>query len=116
MNPEQLRQYLAFYRDIGVKEIRRAESPVSAVVPAASQPVAAGDGPKAKPVELPVVLPGLAPENDSFEKIQADIGDCRRSLAPPTVPFVAAALGKTDWDDATTRGEFKLRILNQSNC
>lgn len=77
MNPEQLRQYLEFYRDLGVKEILRANTPA---VTAAAEPIAVPPKaqPKSTPVELPVVLPGLAPENDTFEQIQADIGDCRR--------------------------------------
>jgi uracil-DNA glycosylase family 4 len=48
MNPEQLRQYLSFYQDLGVKHIYR-------------RPVA-----------------GLAGPEDSLLKIQEDIGDCHR--------------------------------------
>jgi uracil-DNA glycosylase family 4 len=55
MIPEQLREYLTFYRDLGVKEVYRRQSP-----------------PKME------ILP-LAPLDDSLAKIRADIGDdCRR--------------------------------------
>jgi DNA polymerase len=58
MIPEQLRAYLNFYRDLGVKEIYRREAP--------SQP------------PMLEILP-LAPANDSLAKIRADVGDnCRR--------------------------------------
>jgi uracil-DNA glycosylase family 4 len=56
MIPEQLREYLNFYRDLGVKEVFRREPP---------------------PAMLEI-LP-LAPLDDSLAKIRADIGDnCRR--------------------------------------
>ena len=56
MIPEQLRGYLNFYRDLGVKEIYRRPPP-SAMLE---------------------ILP-LAPLDDSLAKIRADIGDnCRR--------------------------------------
>jgi uracil-DNA glycosylase len=56
MIPEQLREYLNFYRDLGVKEVYRREPP---------------------PAMLEI-LP-LAPLDDSLAKIRADIGDnCRR--------------------------------------
>jgi uracil-DNA glycosylase family 4 len=56
MIPEQLREYLSFYRDLGVQEIyrRQAPAPVMEIIP-------------------------LAPLDDSLAKIRADIGDnCRR--------------------------------------
>ena len=56
MIPEQLREYLNFYRDLGVKEVYRRQPP-SAMLE---------------------ILP-LAPADDSLAKIRADIGDnCRR--------------------------------------
>lgn len=55
MTPEQLRDYLTFYRDLGVKEIYRRQPP-----------------PKME------IIP-LAPLDDTLAKIRADIGDnCRR--------------------------------------
>lgn len=56
MIPEQLREYLTFYRDLGVTEVYRRQPP---------------------PAMLEI-LP-LAPTDDSLAKIRADIGDnCRR--------------------------------------
>jgi len=54
MIPEQLREYLNFYRDLGVKEIYRRQKQVMEILP-------------------------LAPLDDALAKIRADIGDnCRR--------------------------------------
>jgi uracil-DNA glycosylase family 4 len=59
MIPEQLREYLNFYRDLGVKEVYRREPPPT--------------------MKTKVELPPLAPLDDSLAKIKADIGDnCRR--------------------------------------
>lgn len=55
MNPQQLRDYLTFYRDLGVKEIYRRQPP-----------------------PMLEILP-LAPADDTLAKIRADLGDdCRR--------------------------------------
>ena len=68
MSPDELRDYLAFYRDLGVEEVFRLAPPMAAA-PAAPLP---------KMTEIPS-LPPLAPEGDTLEKIRADIGpDCRR--------------------------------------
>jgi DNA polymerase len=71
MTPENLRQYLEFYRDLGIDSIyRRAPTvpdrspsppPMEALVSAAS-----------------VVLPDLAPQGDTLAAIRTDIGDCKR--------------------------------------
>ena len=53
MIPEQLREYLTFYRDLGVKEIYRRQAP-----------------PKME------IIP-LAPPDDSLAKIRAEYGDAR---------------------------------------
>ncbi len=56
MIPEQLREYLTFYRDLGVTEVFRRQPPS----------------------DMLEILP-LAPLDDSLAKIRADIGDnCRR--------------------------------------
>jgi uracil-DNA glycosylase len=65
MTVEQIRSYLEFYRDLGIDSIYRPAVATESnkrtlLVPAAS------------------VLPGLAPEHDSLDRIKADIGDCRR--------------------------------------
>jgi len=72
MNRDELRERLAFYRDLGVDEIYRRENvgqatqaPVvkqGAILPSAS-----------------AALPSLVPEGDTLLKIRQDIGDdCRR--------------------------------------
>ena len=68
MSPDELRDYLAFYRDLGVEEVFRLAPPMTAA-PAAPLPTM---------TEISS-LPPLAPEGDTLEKICADIGpDCRR--------------------------------------
>jgi uracil-DNA glycosylase family 4 len=73
MTRDELRQSLAFYRDLGVTDLYRVpaaplpENPIEEIM---SKKIAAA---------IPVVLPSLAPEGDTLEKIQQDIGpDCRR--------------------------------------
>jgi len=70
MDAEQLRQYLEFYRDLGVKTLYKQAAPEPSRDPAPS-------GPAAEPEAAPP-LPSLAPANDSLVQISADIGDCRR--------------------------------------
>ncbi|MBZ5602886.1 MAG: uracil-DNA glycosylase [Acidobacteriia bacterium] len=69
MSREQLRQYLTFYQDLGVKNIYK-RSATSAAAAAAPAPA-----PSAEPS---IVLPPIAPADDTLAKIIADIGDCRR--------------------------------------
>jgi DNA polymerase len=72
MSPQELRRRLEFYRDLGFTHILAHEPK-----PAAASPVA---GPPAElPAAVPLLmLPPLAPENDTLVKISEDIGDCRR--------------------------------------
>jgi uracil-DNA glycosylase len=68
MTREQVRHYLEFYRDLGIESIY-------------SRPARAEmEGPNATSVLVPppILLPSLAPEHDTLEKILADLGDCRR--------------------------------------
>jgi uracil-DNA glycosylase len=66
MNREEIRQYLTFYQDLGVKQIYKRKAAVAGAAPTAE-------------IILPVVeLPPLAPPGDTLAKISADIGDCRR--------------------------------------
>jgi len=68
MTREQVRDYLEFYRDLGIQSIY-------------SRPAQSGvELPKSTPLPspLPLVLPSLAPEHDTLERILADIGDCKR--------------------------------------
>lgn len=72
MTPEQLRQYLEYFQDLGITHLN-----VSAVkVAPAPEPV-----PVVEPMKktiLPPALPALAPEGDTLAKIREDIGDCKR--------------------------------------
>jgi uracil-DNA glycosylase family 4 len=74
MNHDELRQYLEFYKDLGVKNLYvRAASEGTAAAAPAPEPV------KAEPTKvLPPVLPGLAPDNDTLAKIREDLGECTR--------------------------------------
>jgi DNA polymerase len=92
MNGDLLRQYLAYYRDLGVKTVYRRVPPADETQ---AEPALESDAPADTldhavlsdpvPVTLPspeplsmFELPSLAPPDDSLEKISADIGDCRR--------------------------------------
>jgi DNA polymerase len=57
MTAAQIREYLEYYRDLGIETIYRAAAP---------------------PPVVPEPLPGLAPEGDTLAQIRADIGDCKR--------------------------------------
>jgi uracil-DNA glycosylase family 4 len=60
MDRENLRQYLAFYQDLGVNTLyRRPKIDEQSQIPMTP-------------------LPGLAPVNDTLLKIIADMGDCKR--------------------------------------
>jgi DNA polymerase len=88
MNREQLRQYLEFYRDLGVKELyrRSVEAPPAGaektVLTAAADPSGASQPLPAISTEAPFAaskpLPGLAPDGDTLLRILEDIGDCKR--------------------------------------
>jgi uracil-DNA glycosylase family 4 len=67
MDADALRRYLEFYQDLGITTLYRRTPPALAADPVTEAPAAD-----------PAVLPGLAPEGDTLEKILADIGDCRR--------------------------------------
>jgi len=76
MDADDLRNYLEFYQDLGVKDLYRkaapppvAPEPRAVVTPAVVTPAVAASAPE---------LPPLAPEGDTLLKILEDIGDCRR--------------------------------------
>jgi DNA polymerase len=105
MNPDDLRRYLEFYRDLGVKQVylRGAAEATNARDSCASAPAAERDTlptavtPEPSAPEVPAraaaerrpesavpsqarildLLP-LAPESDSLQRIREDIGDCKR--------------------------------------
>ena len=70
MNPDQLKEYLEFYRDLGVKEIYRAstqQAQAAAVPPPVAEP------------DIAIELPPIIPAGDTLESIRLDIGaDCKR--------------------------------------
>ncbi len=73
MTQEEIRRYLEFYQDLGVKTLFRR--PAAHAPHAEPQPAAA--------VEAPVILeapalPSLEPAGDTLLKILEDIGDCKR--------------------------------------
>jgi uracil-DNA glycosylase family 4 len=70
MTSEQLRQYLSFYQDLGVKNIYRR-------TPGGESPARA-EKPLPVPMPAEIELPSLAPSGDTLAKISEDIGDCKR--------------------------------------
>lgn len=62
MSPQELRQQLEFYRDLGIKQIYRREINPSEM----------------KPIPTDIELPSLVPDGDTLARISADIGDCTR--------------------------------------
>lgn len=80
MSPDELRQHLTFYKDLGIKTVYRRAGPAPVGVPAV-EAEAATDPPAPVPLlqeELLPVLPSLAPDNDTLDRIIADMGDCKR--------------------------------------
>ena len=96
MNIEELRRFLEFYRDLGIKDLNQLETPrvpLTPIPPAAARPVADAAEPATpvlppppavprEPVPVAMMpelkLPSLEPDGDTLEAIRADIGDCRR--------------------------------------
>jgi DNA polymerase len=64
MDADNLRRYLEFYQDLGVKTLYR-RTPQAAPTPSTPMPTAAE-------------LPPLAPAGDTLPRILENIGDCRR--------------------------------------
>jgi uracil-DNA glycosylase len=82
MDVEQLRQYLEFYQDLGVKTIYRRDAPVAApaaqLTEAAPKPAAVPAAQSAEAVKSPEAAPTPAAAGESLFQIMQDIGDCRR--------------------------------------
>ena len=70
METDQLRRYLEFYRDLGIKTLYR-QAPATAVVAVAA---VAAPAPESPAMDL---IP-LAPDGDTLPQILQDLGDCRR--------------------------------------
>jgi uracil-DNA glycosylase family 4 len=79
MTKDEVRSYLQFYQDLGVKTVyRREASAMSQALPDPAPPPVPSPEPRvARSTELPIVLP-LAPAHDNLLKISDDIGDCKR--------------------------------------
>ena len=93
MKPEQLRQYLAFYRDLGIQTLYRQQAPSPERMSASGrsesssgndsrrQPSPGVTSPEpAQPQETMSLglAPTLAPGDDTLAKIREDLGDCTR--------------------------------------
>lgn len=80
MTAEQIRQYLEYYRDIGITHLNLSGIPIP--VPQAPQAPEIPQIPQidqaSKVPTMDLVLPTLAPEGDSLARIREDIGDCKR--------------------------------------
>lgn len=73
MNREQLRQYLEFYQDLGIKTLYKQPAAAAEIAPVEPENVTTPE--MTNPAEP---LPSLAPANDTLFQILSDIGDCRR--------------------------------------
>src|SRR3954471_3571542 len=93
MSPEQLRGYLNFYRDLGVRDLYRRDASdlfrgstvvsMEAMTELALENMPSSEGarlvipPTAPSMPKPSLIP-LAPADDTLFKIQQDLGECRR--------------------------------------
>ncbi len=74
MTPEQIRDYLKYYRDLGIETIYRV-APETVPAPTPLPPPVLSVMAQTKPISLP---PEIAPNGDTLAKIREDIGDCKR--------------------------------------
>lgn len=78
MNRDRLRQALEFYRDLGVTDVYRVAGKSPVEIPAQIKDTGR-ELSEMNAETSEIVLPSLAPENDTLAKIKEDIGpDCRR--------------------------------------
>jgi DNA polymerase len=80
MTDDLLRQYLSFYRDLGVNTLYRAAAPAEGQSTTAQTQAAALPEPGVSTAPEPVIssLPSLHPSDDTLLRIIEDIGDCKR--------------------------------------
>ena len=76
MTAEQLRQYLTYYQDLGVKNVYRRKPSEKTIVLTPALAVPAPPPTLVQSAGSP--LPSLAPADDTLLKILGDIGDCKR--------------------------------------
>lgn len=74
---DDLRQYLEFYRDLGVTSLYR-HSPLPAMEAAQPEPPRAQPARPAPEPHMSTPIPSLAPQGDTLLKIVQDLGDCHR--------------------------------------
>jgi len=80
MTKEEVRRYLEFYQDLGVKTLYKRQSLITSQQSPAPIPQSPAPSPQpheAHSAELPIVL-SLGPDHDNLAKISEDIGDCKR--------------------------------------
>jgi DNA polymerase len=80
MTADNLRRQLEYFQDLGIKQLyRRAPASQAPVSEPAFVPTVQTIAPaQSMPPKFDIVIPGLAPENDTLDKICSDIGDCTR--------------------------------------
>ena len=82
MSPDDIRRVLEFYQDLGIQSIYRRGAQLTPAPAAEPEPIFTFDDlppmPPRTPAPKMIALIPLAPENDSLERIRADIGDCKR--------------------------------------
>jgi len=78
MTKDEIRRYLEFYQDLGVKTVFVQAASVGEAAPAELVVAAPEPEIRREPGPAPVKLPALEPVGDSLIKILEDIGDCKR--------------------------------------
>lgn len=80
MNTDELRRYVEFYKDLGIKELYRRppESPAAEIAGAAAAASLPESPLPARVIQPVPELPSLAPAGDTLLQVIEDIGDCRR--------------------------------------
>jgi len=78
LRPEQVKQYLEFYRDLGIDILYRRDPIVVADSEQFADPTNAEIVTEPAPRAEVTVLPGISPGDDTLDTIRLDIGDCTR--------------------------------------
>src|SRR5256884_360418 len=74
MDADELRRYLEFYQNLGIRTLYRAAPPQRPLAVIEPEPIQ-----EVSPIPIPIPeLPSMAPSGDTLLKIIDDIGDCRR--------------------------------------
>lgn len=78
MRPEQVKEYLEFYRDLGIDILYRRDSRVVADSQQFAEPTNVEIVIEPAPRAEVTVLPDISPGDDTLDTIRLDIGDCTR--------------------------------------